>query len=148
RDLKPANILRVGRTWKIADFGTVVDLDGASLKGTQARGTPAYAPPEAFSGNHISTAWDIWSLGMIIFEALTGRLPTGDTAKRRPIAIPFQQITDNCLIADRSRRWTAQQVMAALRGGPTPRVATPHALLASRTLRIGIFGTNAVGKTA
>ncbi|MGK0190219.1 MAG: WD40 repeat protein/predicted Ser/Thr protein kinase [Verrucomicrobiales bacterium] len=80
RDLKPANILidASGKPW-LTDFGLAKLLDTDSgLTLTQAiAGTPHYMAPEQARGNKkdISTATDVWALGVIFYETLTGSPP-------------------------------------------------------------------------
>jgi eukaryotic-like serine/threonine-protein kinase len=83
RDIKPGNILvtREGRV-KVADFGIARALSESSLTlpGTTL-GSVHYFSPEQARGELASPASDIYSLGIVLFELLTGRRPwTGDTA--------------------------------------------------------------------
>jgi len=71
RDLKPANILLKRDIAVIADFG-LARLKTAINSG--AAGTYAYMSPEAFGGSRIEQV-DVWSMGVIFYELLTGRIP-------------------------------------------------------------------------
>jgi len=73
-DLKPENIVLNGAVVKLLDLG-LARKAGSSLTGITA-GTPAYASPELISGQGIITqASDIFSLGLLLFEMLSGKLP-------------------------------------------------------------------------
>lgn len=75
-DLKPANVLIAddGRP-RVLDFGLARAVQGAGQGRISWSGTPAYMSPEQRTGEALSPATDVWALGMIMFEALTGRLP-------------------------------------------------------------------------
>ncbi len=72
-DIKPQNLLLVGRRIKIADFGLVKDLCGTSVTATGGV-TPLYASPEAFDGK-VSRYSDQYSLAIVYQEMLTGYRP-------------------------------------------------------------------------
>lgn len=77
RDIKPDNILLQNESPRLADFGIARILKTTS-KSTVATGTPAYMPPEAFDGKR-NEQTDIWSLGVIFYQLLTGTLPFPQT---------------------------------------------------------------------
>ncbi len=116
RDIKPANLILVGeRTVKIADFG-LAKPEGASMThdGTLL-GTPYYMSPEQIQGGHVDGRSDLFSLGVVVYELLTGRRPfRGDSIStviyrvlqeppvepdlgRLPAALPIKQFLARAL---------------------------------------------------
>ena len=77
RDIKPDNVMidRDG-TPKLADFGVARLIEGTRMTHTGTKvGTPYYMAPEAWKGETIDAQSDIWSLGVMIFEMLVGKVP-------------------------------------------------------------------------
>src|SRR5947209_5539004 len=136
RDLKPANIMLDGAgKIRITDFG----LAGiaASIQGEEARaGTPAYMAPEQLAGKQVTTRSDIYSLGLVLYEILTGQRAFEASTLRELVRLresgtithPSTLVRDldpliervilRCLESDPDKRpASALQVAAALPGG-------------------------------
>lgn len=93
RDLKPSNVLFDQRNDSfLADFGIAKALEGGGMTTSGIIGTPAYMSPEQARGvDEIDGRSDIYSLGILIFEMLTGRQPyEADT----PMAVALKHITE------------------------------------------------------
>jgi serine/threonine-protein kinase len=76
RDVKPANVLltRLGQI-KLADFGIAKISSAASTDGNLILGTPGYMSPEQIRGDKLDHRTDVFSLGVVVFELLTGQRP-------------------------------------------------------------------------
>jgi serine/threonine protein kinase len=75
RDIKPANILHTGETdVKITDFGAALLAAGDTTQ-VSAIGSPAYMSPEQVKEQPLTHQTDIYSMGVVMFHLLTGRLP-------------------------------------------------------------------------
>jgi serine/threonine protein kinase len=123
RDLKPANVLRVGDRWKISDFGIVRLVEGDILATRNPLGAKAYAAPESYKGD-VAPALDVWSLGVMIVEMLTGQLPFVATSDKSlqivvmedppkivsPLPSLFAEIVEGCLEKNHEKRLTAEQL--------------------------------------
>ncbi|MDG4793758.1 serine/threonine-protein kinase [Micromonospora sp. WMMD1082] len=143
RDITTANVMMTQVGAKLLDFGIATrigapdeDEDGATF------GTPAYVAPERLDGAPAQPATDVYSLGVLLHETLTGRVPyPADTWDELSAALadgasptlagvpglpsPVAQICLRCLSRDPADRPTARQVATVLRDQMLP--ADPQA---------------------
>ena len=80
RDIKPANIMRLpdGNTVKLVDFGIALVSEGENSDRTVAgtiMGTPHYMSPEQARGEKSDARSDLWAVGVILYQLLTGKRP-------------------------------------------------------------------------
>ena len=155
RDLKPANIVAHEfspgqRVYKVVDFGlaNLRDTEETRLTGPhEFLGTIAYASPEQLTGAVIDSRSDVYSLGAVVYEMLTGRVPFGGPDAMAMLSAhlhaPVPRVSE--VIAD-VPAWVDIAVSRALAKDPAERWATiadfGHALLA------GAGGSTTVIRTA
>jgi predicted Ser/Thr protein kinase len=137
RDLKPGNILVTKQGIKLLDFG-LARFDSPDATVTMAAvGTPAYMPPEQWEGIPGDARSDIYSLGCVLYEMLTGkRVPQqGRTALD---SIAAESVVERCLRKEPDERWqSARDVRHALEmpaAGVVARNGRPWAWIATATL--------------
>lgn len=77
RDIKPANIMydEASDSLKITDFGIARITDSSKTKTGMVLGTPSYMSPEQLAGKKVSGQSDLFSLGVMLFQMVTGELP-------------------------------------------------------------------------
>ena len=93
RDIKPGNVMLVERSpgLKLLDFGIAKLFEDATLGASETRtgmllGTPQYMAPEQLAGRDVSDRADVYALGVLLFQLLTGRFPREAHSLQAPIA--------------------------------------------------------------
>jgi len=123
RDLKPANILYTGETdVKVSDFGAALVASG-DVTQVSAIGSPAYMSPEQVKEHVLNHQTDIYSLGVVMYQLLAGRLPFQATnnfsliyqianvepqppsSYRPQIPAPLDEIVKRAMAKDLARRY-------------------------------------------
>ena len=171
RDVKPDNVLISDRHAFLADFGIAVALaahtDGITITGTERLiGTPAYMAPEQVASGPVDHRTDIYALGVLAYELLTGTAPfTGSsqdvlTAHLTRLPVPVAQLrpesprplTDlimRCLEKTPDRRWQrAEDLLPVLDGmSGTETAPAPPRAPAIRAAVLPVLGAAAIAGT-
>jgi serine/threonine-protein kinase len=138
RDVKPSNVLLDGEgTAALADFGLARAADSTRLTADgQILGTPHYLAPELIEGREATRRSDVYSLGCVLYECLTGARPFGD---RRLAEIGFAHLTEVPRDPRELRPELSAEIAHALRSAlekdPSARPTTATAL--ARMLQLG-----------
>ena len=143
RDVKPSNVLSTAHgSWKVADFGIakVADSDLTLTATNDVLGSPAYMAPERVTGEPATVRSDLYSVGVLMYEALTARRPFDD---EHPVAVamrvregehealtsllpdalrPFGELVERAMALDPADRFGSAQEMADAVTRHTPHV--------------------------
>ena len=152
RDIKPFNVLvsEQGRV-VVLDFGIAIELMPHEASASTLLGTPAYMAPEQAWGYTLSPACDWYSVGVMLYQSLSGRLPfTGPAvemvyAKQHAPPLPNDASVAPDLLAlsielldpDPARRPSGPEVLRRVRGHSPSIVSTPKVALAQGPALIG-----------
>ncbi|HZT43824.1 MAG TPA: protein kinase [Chthonomonadaceae bacterium] len=161
RDIKPSNVMLLynGQV-KLLDFGVARATDDAAMTQTGAViGSPAYLAPEQLADGPVTPAADIWSLGILLYEMLAGRLPFPAAsvpgvmykiAHTKPAPLPgvspgVQDVLRRALEKDPAKRFPSAHALsdafsAAVKGRTAPQsipaVPAPPTEVREKTLRL------------
>ena len=122
-DIKPENIIvynkedEVGVDFKMVDFGSVVEVFEVNSRA----GTPSYLAPERFTGSAINESTEIFSIGVTLYWALTGKFPYGEI---EPFQTPtFKQAKLASHYNKNLPHWLESIIMRAISPQPEDRYA-------------------------
>ncbi|HKX41563.1 MAG TPA: serine/threonine-protein kinase [Burkholderiaceae bacterium] len=131
RDIKPANVMidPASDTVKVTDFGIARITDAARTRTGMVLGTPSFMSPEQLAGRRVDGRSDLYSLGVMLFQLLTGSLPFASES----MAVLLQQIANQPAPDVRSLRPGLPEALAnvvalALEKRPEVRYADGHTL--------------------
>ena len=144
RDVKPHNILVEGDRAFLSDFGLAKALDeSGAVSGGSVVGTVEYMSPEQWRGGSVGPAADVYSLGCVLYEALTGIVPyarkEADTEPEMPEGL--DDVIERAVSKDPDDRYpSAAALIAAARERQSAELASTRVLSASAerpTVRLG-----------
>jgi eukaryotic-like serine/threonine-protein kinase len=124
RDLKPANVMLTKSGVKVLDFGLAKSAADSTLTAEGAiMGTPAYMAPEQLEGRNADERTDIYALGLILAEMLTGKRSSPSEAVPPPMA----RVVKRCMETDPDERWQSARdlkwELESSAAGPGPAAA-------------------------
>ncbi len=148
RDLKPANIMLVpGGNVKIMDFG-IARVSGAEQLTSAGfmMGTPAYMAPEQVLGGHIDGRTDLYAVGIVLFQMVTGAMPfNGTTAVQLAQARISETPASLRQVRPDLPEWLAQVIDLALARDPAHRFESAAEF--REAIRRGLAGVPIDGQT-
>ncbi|OKH81631.1 protein kinase [Mycobacterium sp. ST-F2] len=152
RDIKPGNILLDGSgSAKLADFGIAKSGDSSHTMAGQIVGTLGYLSVERLSGRPATVADDLYAVGVVGYQALTGRLPFPQdnvvalaraVAEENPVPVTvvrpdadpaLASVVERAMARDRRWRFSSADEMRAVLSGAVP-AARPHTLVLDQPL--------------
>ena len=131
RDIKPHNVMVLKNgSVKVADFGIAQMMSGGTTLTKEALGSVHYISPEQAKGGRVDNRSDIYSLGIVMYEMISGRVPyDGDT----PVSVAIQHINGGAqkpsALNPNTPRGLEQIIMKAMSRYPRDRYATATAML-------------------
>ena len=131
RDIKPHNVMVLKNgSVKVADFGIAQIMSTTNTMTQEALGSVHYISPEQAKGSRVDSRSDVYSLGIVMYEMITGRVPyDGDT----PVAVVMKHINGNAplptTLNPNTPKGLEQIIMKAMAQQPKDRYATATAML-------------------
>jgi serine/threonine protein kinase/streptogramin lyase len=125
RDVKPHNVLVEGDRAYLSDFGLAKSLEDSGASGASVVGTAAYMSPEQWRGEVVGPAGDVYSLGCVLYEAVTGVVPMAradaDPATTPSLSPDLEAAIEKATAPRPEDRFpTAAALIAAARAGEGP----------------------------
>jgi len=133
RDIKPANIMYEpdSDTVKVTDFGIARITDSSKTRTGMVLGTPSFMSPEQIAGKKVDGRSDLYSLGVMLFQLLTGILPfRGDSMAELMFKIASEQAPDIRVLRPQLPERLARIIALALAKAPEARYQTGEQLAA------------------
>jgi predicted Ser/Thr protein kinase len=142
RDVKPANVLlEPGDRVRVTDFGLALRLDEFSGDAARASGTLPYMAPEQLRGQQVDARSDIWAIGVILYEMLTGRPPfLASSPEELGTAIIEREPVPPRAIDDRISRRLETTCLKCLRKAAAERYSTVAGLIVDLQKAATCFG--------
>jgi serine/threonine-protein kinase len=131
RDIKPANVMvdRATNTVKVTDFGIARITDASRTRTGIVLGTPSFMSPEQMAGRRVDGRSDLYSLGVMLFQLLTGRLPhQAESMAKLMYQIANERVPDIRSMRPELPEALAKVVALALEKRPEARYADGRAL--------------------
>src|SRR4051794_35323120 len=137
RDIKPSNVFLSGGQAMLADFGIAHSLDESTAltAAGQLLGTIAYMAPEQFRKEAVTPRTDLYTVALVLYEAVTGRGWPSYTAPEKAdwtgVPAPLRRALSGALQLDPDKRWPTAEAFARALGGvrPRARAVSAYALL-------------------
>ncbi|MBQ3215826.1 MAG: Stk1 family PASTA domain-containing Ser/Thr kinase [Oscillospiraceae bacterium] len=131
RDIKPHNVMVLKNgSVKVADFGIAQIMSTANTMTQEALGSVHYISPEQAKGSRVDSRSDVYSLGIVMYEMISGRVPYDDET---PVAVVMKHINGGAplptTLNPNTPKGLEQIIMKAMAQQPKDRYATATALL-------------------